>query len=106
LCLIITRDKYAIKDLKHNNIISFLSGLIMQSFGKSEQTTKHDNCGNVQEEEDFQPKDLSFKSNKRMKPIPPPLNLGTANSALKEFAIIATSPKSPLMQKNLPFRKR
>jgi hypothetical protein len=77
----------------------------MQSFGKSEQTTKHDNDGNIQQE-DCQPKDLSFKSSKRMKPIPPPLNLGTANSALKEFAIIATSPKSPLMQKNLPFRKR
>lgn len=78
----------------------------MQSFGKSDQTTKHDNSGNIQQEEDYQPKDLSFKSSKKMKPIPPPLNLGTANSALKEFAIIATSPKSPLMQKNLPFRKR
>ncbi|XP_033606920.1 HMG box-containing protein 1 isoform X2 [Cryptotermes secundus] len=82
------------------------TGLIMQSFGKSDQTTKHDNSGNIQPEEDCQPKDLSFKSSKKMKPIPPPLNLGTANSALKEFAIIATSPKSPLMQKNLPFRKR
>lgn len=78
----------------------------MQSFGKSDQTTKHDNSGNIQQEEDCQPKDLSFKSSKKMKPIPPPLNLGTSNSALKEFAIIATSPKSPLMQKNLPFRKR
>ncbi|KDR16774.1 HMG box-containing protein 1-like isoform X2 [Zootermopsis nevadensis] len=77
----------------------------MQSFKTADQITKH-NTGNIPQDEDCQPKDLSFKSIKKMKPIPPPLNLGTANSALKEFAIIATSPKSPLMQKNLPFRKR
>ncbi|XP_067009516.2 HMG box-containing protein 1 [Anabrus simplex] len=59
-----------------------------------------------QQEEDCQPKDLSLKSVKKMKPIPPPLNLGVPSSTLKEFAIIATSPRSPLMQKNLPFRKR
>lgn len=85
--------------------VSFLSDLIMQSFKKSDQMTKH-NSVNTQQDEDCQPKDLSLKSIKKMKPIPPPLNLGPANSALKEFAILATSPKSPLMQKNLPFRKR
>lgn len=78
----------------------------MQSFGNSDQVIKHDDSRNIQQDEDSQPKDLSLKSNRKMKPIPPPLNLETANSALKEFAIIATSPKSPLMQKNLPFRKR
>jgi hypothetical protein len=78
----------------------------MQSFEKSDQITKHNNNGNTEQDGDCQPKDLSFKSSKKMKPIPPPLNLGIASSPLKEFAIIATSPKSPLMQKNLPFRKR
>jgi len=86
--------------------INLLSELIMQSFGNSDQVRKHDDSRNIQQDEDSQPKDLSLKSNKKMKPIPPPLNLETANNALKEFAIIATSPKSPLMQKNLPFRKR
>jgi hypothetical protein len=86
--------------------ISFLSALIMQSFGKSDQVIKHEDSGNLQQDEDCQPKDLSLKSSKKVKPIPPPLNLETASSALKEFAIIATSPNSPLMQKNLPFRKR
>nr|CAD7446432.1 unnamed protein product [Timema bartmani] len=57
-------------------------------------------------DEDCQPKDLSMKCNKKFKPIPPPLNLNTASNPLKDFANIATSPKSPLMQKNLPFRKR
>ncbi|GAB6021461.1 HMG box-containing protein 1 [Chamberlinius hualienensis] len=43
----------------------------------------------------------------RPKPIPPPLILsGDFNSLLTEFAIIATSPRSPLMQKHLPIRKR
>nr|CAD7408923.1 unnamed protein product [Timema cristinae] len=56
--------------------------------------------------DDCQPKDLSMKCNKKFKPIPPPLNLNTASNPLKDFANIATSPKSPLMQKNLPFRKR
>lgn len=44
----------------------------------------------------------------RPKLIPPPLILsGDHNhSLLTEFAIIATSPRSPLMQKNLPIRKR
>lgn len=61
---------------------------------------------------DDQPKDLTVKTAKKMKPIPPPLNLGQdevmtkMSTPLKEFAIIATSPKSPLMQKHLPFRKR
>lgn len=55
-----------------------------------------------------QPTDLSLKQpSKKLKPIPPPLDLaGPPTLTLKEFAIIATSPKSPLMQKNLPFRKR
>ncbi|XP_054263527.1 HMG box-containing protein 1-like [Macrosteles quadrilineatus] len=59
-----------------------------------------------------QPRDLTVKTAKKMKPIPPPLNLSAEErekmplSMLKEFAIIATSPKSPLMQKHLPFRKR
>lgn len=86
--------------------INFLSDLIMQSFGKSDQIIQHEDSRNIQQDEDSQPKDLSLKSSKKMKPIPPPLNLETASNALKEFAIIATSPKSPLMQKNLPFRKR
>jgi len=86
--------------------LNFLSDLIMQSFGNSDQVIKHDDSISIQQDEDSQPKDLSLKSNKKMKPIPPPLNLETGSSALKEFAIIATSPKSPLMQKNLPFRKR
>ncbi|PSN39909.1 hypothetical protein C0J52_07951 [Blattella germanica] len=76
---------------------------------KMEQNTKleisNENV-NDHQEDDCQPKDLSFKSSKKMKPIPPPLNLAMHSSPLKEFAIIATSPKSPLMQKNLPFRKR
>ncbi|KAG8243486.1 HMG box-containing protein 1 [Homalodisca vitripennis] len=61
---------------------------------------------------DDQPKDLTVKTAKKMKPIPPPLNLTPEEmekmplSMLKEFAMIATSPKSPLMQKHLPFRKR
>lgn len=62
---------------------------------------------------DDQPKDLTVKTAKKMKPIPPPLNLGQeevtttkTSTPLKEFTIIATSPKSPLMQKHLPFRKR
>ncbi|XP_049764015.1 HMG box-containing protein 1-like isoform X1 [Schistocerca cancellata] len=55
-----------------------------------------------------QPTDLSLKCpSKKLRPIPPPLDLaGHPPNALKEFAIIATSPKSPLMQKSLPFRKR
>ena len=73
-----------------------------------EQTTRLDianeNLHLTQQDEECQPKDLSLK--KKMKPIPPPLNLAVDSSPLKEFAIIATSPKSPLMQKNLPFRKR
>ncbi|XP_069704516.1 HMG box-containing protein 1-like [Periplaneta americana] len=81
----------------------------MQSFEKSDQTSKSEgsdgNVPDISQDEDCQPKDLSFKTSRRVKPIPPPLNLGTS-SPLKEFAIIATSPKSPLMQKNLPFRKR
>ncbi|KAK7793706.1 hypothetical protein R5R35_014168 [Gryllus longicercus] len=60
----------------------------------------------MEQDDDCEPKDLSMKCSKRLKPIPPPLNLGDNSSTLKEFAIIATSPKSPLMQKNLPFRKR
>lgn len=61
---------------------------------------------------DDQPKDLTIKTAKKLKPIPPPLNLTPEEigkmspSLLKEFAIAATSPKSPLMQKHLPFRKR
>ena len=64
---------------------------------------------------DDQPKDLTVKTAKKLKPIPPPLNLGQdevmtvttkMSTPLKEFAVIATSPKSPLMQKHLPFRKR
>ncbi|XP_034244788.1 HMG box-containing protein 1-like isoform X2 [Thrips palmi] len=64
---------------------------------------------------DIKPKDLSVKCNiKRLKPIPPPLNLRNDDpepsngvlTTLKEFAIIATGPHSPLIQKNLPFRKR
>ncbi|XP_075225572.1 HMG box-containing protein 1-like [Lycorma delicatula] len=60
-----------------------------------------------------QPKDLTIKTAKKMKPIPPPLNLNSDEESghvpsilLKEFANFATSPKSPLMQKHLPFRKR
>ncbi|KAJ9590691.1 hypothetical protein L9F63_016207 [Diploptera punctata] len=73
-----------------------------------EQTTKLDETSqHIQQDEDCQPKDLSLKTIKKMKPtFPPPLNLAMHSSPLKEFAIIATSPKSPLMQKNLPFRKR
>ncbi|RZF36070.1 hypothetical protein LSTR_LSTR005886 [Laodelphax striatellus] len=62
---------------------------------------------------DEQPKDLTLKTARKMKPIPPPLNLNSNESSarlpsslLKEFANFATSPKSPLMQKHLPFRKR
>lgn len=49
---------------------------------------------------------------RKNKPIPPPLNICGLDGAvdatdrLTEFAIIATSPRSPLMQKNLPIRKR
>lgn len=61
---------------------------------------------------DDQPKDLTIKTAKKLKPIPPPLNLTLEEmgkmspSLLKEYASFATSPKSPLMQKHLPFRKR
>lgn len=62
---------------------------------------------------DEQPKDLTVKTVKKMKPIPPPLNLNgdkdlepVPMTLLKEFANFATSPKSPLMLKHLPFRKR
>ncbi|XP_039284732.1 HMG box-containing protein 1 isoform X2 [Nilaparvata lugens] len=62
---------------------------------------------------DEQPKDLTLKTARKMKLIPPPLNLSANESSarlpsslLKEFANFATSPKSPLMQKHLPFRKR
>lgn len=71
--------------------------------------------GSVPPDVDIKPKDLSVKCNmKRSKPIPPPLNLRNndpeppigISTTLKEFAIIATGPHSPLIQKNLPFRKR
>lgn len=61
---------------------------------------------------DDQPKDLTIKTAKKIKHIPPPLDLKSEDlkcmpvTMLKEFAVIATSPKSPLMQKHLPFRKR
>ncbi|XP_063222306.1 HMG box-containing protein 1-like [Bacillus rossius redtenbacheri] len=58
--------------------------------------------------EDCEPKDFSMKSIKKLKHVPPPLNLDfqLPRNSLREFANIATWPKSPLMQKNLPFRKR
>lgn len=71
--------------------------------------------GSMPPDTDFKPKDLSVKCiTKRSKPIPPPLNLRNdepepsmgVSTTLKEFAIIATGPHSPLIQKNLPFRKR
>lgn len=53
--------------------------------------------------------DLNVRSRK-VKHIPPPLNIYNQNydvtDRLTEFAIIATSPRSPLMQKHLPIRKR
>lgn len=79
----------------------------------------------VSPKSDYIPKDLTLKPTlKRPKPIPPPLNLrhdhdddqddhhppdpSPLSACLKEFAIIATSSQSPLVQvqKNLPFRKR
>lgn len=62
--------------------------------------------------ENHQAEDLSAKMARKSKPIPPPLNLSAmgdsdaSNSPLKDFAMLATSPRSPLVQKNLPFRKR
>ncbi|KAK6640298.1 hypothetical protein RUM44_011984 [Polyplax serrata] len=56
--------------------------------------------------------DLSAKMARKSKPIPPPLNLTamgeseTSPCPLRDFVTVATSPKSPLVQKNLPFRKR
>lgn len=63
-------------------------------------------------QDNHQAEDLSAKMARKSKPIPPPLNLTamgeseTSTSPLKDFAMIATSPRSPLVQKNLPFRKR
>lgn len=62
--------------------------------------------------ENHQAEDLSAKMARKSKPIPPPLNLSQvgdsepSSSPLKDFAMLATSPRSPLVQKNLPFRKR
>ncbi|KAK3909200.1 HMG box-containing protein 1 [Frankliniella fusca] len=78
---------------------------------------EENNRNNSTADIDFKPKDLSVKTiMKRPKPIPPPLNLNNSeqseplpvgiSTTLKEFAILATGPHSPLMQKNLPFRKR
>nr|CAD7433948.1 unnamed protein product [Timema monikensis] len=79
-------------------------GVVECSQGAGRMSECRQQC--CQPADDCQPKDLSMKCNKKFKPIPPPLNLNTASNPLKDFANIATSPKSPLMQKNLPFRKR
>lgn len=61
---------------------------------------------------DDQPKDLTIKTAKKPKPIPPPLDLSSGDSErvpismVRELSVIATSPSSPLLQKHLPFRKR
>lgn len=71
---------------------------------------KEDDCAFLQEHHHAE--DLSAKMARKSKPIPPPLNLTamgeseTSPSPLRDFATAATSPKSPLVQKNLPFRKR
>ncbi|XP_026280959.1 HMG box-containing protein 1 [Frankliniella occidentalis] len=88
-----------------------------QSTDSSVNSGEEDNCNISPTDLDFKPKDLSVKTNmKRPKLIPPPLNLRNneqseplpvgISTTLKEFAILATGPQSPLMQKNLPFRKR
>jgi hypothetical protein len=85
--------------------------LIAERMDKHEQEGSdagYDDAKESDMEKPEEPKDFSIKT-KKLKQIPPPLNLMTKPDPvnnLKDISANVTSPKSPLLQKNLPFRKR